>query len=131
MHKDRTQVRNKIVTCRFNMHEFRNFQKLLKQSTEKTNSIYLRKLALNQPVTFFYRNQSMDKTLKEIISLKEELYAINHKLHEAISQLKNLDKIPEFRIWCIACDELTEKVDRRTNEILLTINQLASSWWRE
>lgn len=79
--------------------EFQRFENLRKSTTEKKNSTYLRKLALNKPVTMFTRNASMDALTAELIRLRKEINFIGHNFNQAVHKLHTLDRIPEFRHW--------------------------------
>lgn len=111
-----------------NDEEFVIFQKLRNRSTEKTNSNYLRKLALREPVIVRYRNQSIDDLTTAIISLKKELNFIGHNLNQAVHKLHTLDKIPEFRNWLHTYDQLRKDLTSQTTNTLTQVHQLISQW---
>jgi len=99
MEKEKRNVRNKIVTLRMNEQEFLMLVKNRQKTTEKTNSNYLRKIALHKPVTFRTRNVSLDELSAEIIRMRKEINFIGHNFNQAVHKLHTLEKIPEFRHW--------------------------------
>ncbi|MDB5230863.1 MAG: plasmid mobilization relaxosome protein MobC [Chitinophagaceae bacterium] len=131
MKKEKCAVRDKIMTLRMNKNEFRELERNRKKTTSKTNSNYVRKLALNQPVTVLHRNESIDLIVKEIIALKKELNAIGNNLNQAVHKLHTLDRIPEFRNWCEQYDILRKQIQENTNRIVITIHQISESWLQE
>jgi hypothetical protein len=97
--KDNKNVRDKIITLRMNEQEFLVMVNFRQKTTEKTNSNYLRKLALHKPVTVKTRNASLDELSTEIIKMRQEINYIGHNFNQAVHKLHTLDKIPEFRNW--------------------------------
>ncbi|WP_206683265.1 plasmid mobilization protein, partial [Escherichia coli] len=69
-------------------------EKFQQKTTEKDTSSYLRKVALQKPVTVKYRNESADDFLLDMLNLKKELNAIGNNFNQAVHKLHILDKIP-------------------------------------
>lgn len=128
MKKDKTAIRNKWVTVRMNQAEFELLEKKRRRSTEKTNSNYLRKLALQQPVTKLIRNQSIDEATTAIIQLKKEINFIGHNLNQIVHKLHTLDRIPEFRSWAQQYEHTRETILTSTTNLLLHAHQTLSQW---
>ena len=120
-----------MVVVRMNENEYGILLKLKDRSTEKTVSNYLRKIALKQPVTFFYRNQSADDFLQEMILLKRELHFIGHNFNQAVHKLHMLDKIPEFRNWIQDYHRLNKDFIQKTDQIISQCNQIYQLWLQE
>lgn len=128
MKKKENEVRKKMVVVRMNNNEFEQLEKFRKQSTEKSISNYLRKVSLQKPVTFKYRNQSADDFLKQMLKLKKELNAVGNNFNQAVHKLHLLDKIPEFRVWINQYDGLQKLLVSKVEEIKLQVNQLYEQW---
>lgn len=128
MTKDKTAIRNKWVTVRMNQAEFELLEKNRLRTTEKNNSNYLRKLALQQPVTKLTRNQSMDEATTAIIQLKKEINFIGHNLNQIVHKLHTLDRIPEFRSWAQQYENTRERILTDTTNLLLHAHQILSQW---
>lgn len=111
-----------------NEKEFEQLVKNRKKTTEKTNSNYLRKLGLNEPVTKLTRNQSLDDATAAIIQLKKEINYIGHNLNQAVHKLHTLDKIPEFRAWAQQFDSTREHIQSQTTLLLLQAHKILSQW---
>lgn len=131
MKKKEEDVRRKMVVVRMNEKEFRDLEKLQIRSTEKTISNYLRKVALQKPVTIFYRNKTADDFLKEMILLKKELNAIGNNFNQAVHKLHTLDRIPEFRFWIEHYETVHHQFLSKTDEILVRSNQIYQLWLSE
>lgn len=128
MKKSEKEVRRKMVVVRMNETEFNQFEKFQKQTTEKDTSTYLRKVALQKPVTVKYRNESADDFLLDMLGLKKELNAIGNNFNQAVHKLHILDKIPEFRVWVQQYDGLQKTLISKVEEIKLRMNQLYEQW---
>ena len=128
MKKGEKEVRRKMVVVRMNETQFNHLEKFQQQTTEKDTSSYLRKVALQKPVTVKYRNESADDFLLDMLNLKKELNAIGNNFNQAVHKLHILDKIPEFRIWVQQYDSLQKALVSKVDEIKLRMNQLYDQW---
>jgi hypothetical protein len=128
MKKLDSEVRRKMVVVRMNEREINQLTKLQGKTTEKDTSAYLRKVALQKPVTVKYRNESADDFLLDMLSLKKELNAIGNNFNQAVHKLHILDKIPEFRVWVQQYDGLQKVLISKVEEIKLRMNQLYEQW---
>ncbi len=128
MKKSEKEVRRKMVVVRMNETEFNQLEKFQEKTTEKDISSYLRKVALQKPVTVKYRNESADDFLLDMLGLKKELNAIGNNFNQAVHKLHILDKIPEFRVWVQQYDSLQKALISKVEEIKLRMNQLYEQW---
>lgn len=128
MKKLESEVRKKMVVVRMNETEFNQLEKFQQKTTEKDTSSYLRKVALQKPVTVKYRNESADDFLLDMLNLKKELNAIGNNFNQAVHKLHILDKIPEFRGWVQQYDGLQKVLISKVEEIKLRMNQLYEQW---
>lgn len=128
MKKLESEVRRKMVVVRMNNTEFNQLEKFQQKTTEKDTSSYLRKVALQKPVTVKYRNESADDFLMDMLNLKKELNAIGNNFNQAVHKLHLLDKIPEFRVWVQQYDGLQKTLISKVEEIKLRMNQLYEQW---
>ena len=128
MKKNEKEVRKHFVKTRMNDAELNELTKLQQKTTEKDVSSYLRKVALQKPVTVKYRNQSADDFLKQMLELKKELNGIGNNFNQAVHKLHILDKIPEFRVWINHYDGLHHSLVNKVEEIKLRMNQLYEEW---
>lgn len=128
MKKSEKELRKHFVKTRMNDDEVNQLLKLQQRTTEKDTSSYLRKVALQKPVTIKYRNDSADDFLLDMLNLKKELNAIGNNFNQAVHKLHLLDKIPEFRIWVQQYDGLQKALISKVDEIKLRMNQLYEQW---
>jgi hypothetical protein len=81
MKKSEKELRKHFVKTRMNDDEVNQLLKLQQRTTEKDTSSYLRKVALQKPVTIKYRNESADDFLLDMLNLKKELNAIGNNFN--------------------------------------------------
>ena len=117
-----------MVVVRMNEAEINQLTKFQQKTTEKDTSSYLRKVALQKPITAKYRNESADDFLLDMLNLKKELNAIGNNFNQAVHKLHILDKIPEFRVWVNQYDGLQKSLVSKVEEIKLKVNQLYEQW---
>ncbi|NJO24786.1 MAG: hypothetical protein HC867_01855 [Bacteroidia bacterium] len=128
MKKLESEVRRKMVVVRMNETEFSQLEKWQQKTTEKDTSSYLRKVALQKPVSVKYRNASADDFLLDMLALKKELNAIGNNFNQAVHKLHLLDKIPEFRVWINQYDGLHQSFISKTEQINFKVNELYEQW---
>ena len=128
MRKQENEVRKIFVKIRMNAAEVEQLKKQQQKSTESSISNYVRKVALQQPVTIKYRNQSADDFLKEMLLLKKELNAIGNNFNQAVHKLHLLEKIPEFRFWVAHYEGLQQAVVNKIDDIKLQVAKIYEQW---
>ena len=87
MTRKNREVRNIFFKIRMNNSELEQLKKQKQQSTERSLSNYVRKVALQKPVTIRYRNQSADEFLMQMMELKKELNAVGNNFNQAVHKL--------------------------------------------
>ncbi|MBS4064064.1 MAG: hypothetical protein KGZ74_05865 [Chitinophagaceae bacterium] len=125
---EKSTVRNKWVTVRMNEAEYQLLEKNRKRTTEKTNSNYLRKLALHEPVTKLVRNQSIDEMTLSLIAIKKEINCIGHNFNQVVHKLHTLDRIPEFRNWAEQYATTREHIQTQLTDLLVHAHQIIVQW---
>lgn len=128
MKKSEQEVRNTFIKMRVNEDELKLIKKKQQLTTEKSLSNYLRKIALHDPVTVRYRNESADEFLRQMLELKKELNGIGNNFNQAVHKLHLLDKIPEFRDWLRQYDSAQAVLNTKVSEIRLLMSQCYEQW---
>jgi len=126
--KEAKKVRSKWLTIRLNEDEEIKINKLYRRTTSNGLSEYARDVLLKEPVTTFYRNQSADDFLAEMIQLKNELNAIGNNFNQAVHKLHTLDHVPEINAW-VMINETYKKIFMENVEgIKEKLNQIYEIW---
>lgn len=128
MKKPENEVRTLVLKVRINAAEKTQLKKLQKQSIERSLSNYVRKVALQKPVTITYRNQSADDFLKDMLDLRKQLNGIGNNFNQAVHKLHTLDRIPDFRVWIKDQQTAQKQIVQSIEAIRLRMNQLYEQW---
>jgi hypothetical protein len=131
MDQNKKEIRNIMIMIRMNKTEHERLLVLRNRSTEKSNSTYIRKMALSEPIHIIYRNGSADAFLEEMLELKRELQAIGNNFNQAVHKLHTLDRIPEFRTWIADYGQYHQLLLKKMNEILVETNRIYLQWSQE
>jgi aminopeptidase N len=131
MKKRENEVRRKMVVVRFNQAEYHQLLQFKRQTTEKTISNYLRKLAVNKPICVTYRNVTADEFLREMAELKNQLTVLGNHYNQAVKKLHLLEKVPEFRTWILMYESSRQLVLGKVDEINSKVTQLYEQWLRK
>ena len=128
MEKRGKERRTGLIKLRVSEKELSSIQAHLKQSTDRSLSAYLRKLALNKPVTVKIRNASADDFLRDMLHLRTALEESCRIYSLATQRLQLLQKIPEFRSWLLLHETTREGLLDQVNKIETHIAQLYEQW---
>ncbi|WP_216820727.1 plasmid mobilization protein, partial [Cnuella takakiae] len=112
----RKEKRNRLIKLRVSEAELKEIHQHLGRSTNRSLSEYLRRLALNKPVTVMVRNASADDFLEQMLPLQACLEQTCNTYTRAVDRLPVLNKIPELKGWLILHEStraaLLEQVSR-------------------
>src|ERR1700712_69923 len=64
------------------------------RTTSRELSAFARKRLLEEPLTYYTRNASMDKGLQELVQLRKELNAIGNNLNQQTKKLNSFAATP-------------------------------------
>ncbi len=126
--KEQNDNRNKWLHIRLKPNELQIIETKFHKTSCRKLSEYARKILLNKPITTFYRNQSLDEFMHEMIRLRNELQAIGNNFNQSVKKLHTLQQIPEFKNWIIT-NELQQKILlNKVEEIKKQIQLIAEKW---
>ena len=120
--------RTRIIGLRLTPAEYAKIERKWKASTCRKLSDYVRHNLFEKPVTTYYRNQSMDNFMAEMIQLRNELNHIGNNFNQAVKRLHTLNQIAEFRSWLIAYEVEKKTLFNKVDEIKKHIQKIAESW---
>lgn len=120
--------KTRIVALRLSQQEFTLLERKFKGSTCRKLSEYIRKVILEKPVVFYYRNSSLDDSVKELVRLRNELNNIGNNFNQAVKKLHTLDQIAEFKSWIITYELDKRRLLLQIDEIKKQINKTADQW---
>lgn len=120
--------RTRIIGLRLTPTEYAKIERKWKASTCRKLSDYVRHNLFEKPVTSYYRNQSLDEFMAEMILLRNELNHIGNNFNQAVKRLQTLNQIAEFRSWLIAYEVEKKTLFNKVDEIKKHVQKMAESW---
>jgi len=120
--------RTRIIGLRLTPTEYAKVERKWKASTCRKLSDYVRYNLFEKPVTNYYRNQSLDEFMAEMVLLRNELNHIGNNFNQAVKRLHTLNQIAEFRSWLIAYEVERKTLFNKVDEIKKHVQKIAESW---
>ncbi len=120
--------RTRIIGLRLTPAEYAKIERKWKASTCRKLSDYVRHNLFEKPVTSYYRNQSLDEFMAEMILLRNELNHIGNNFNQTVKRLHTLSQIVEFRSWLIAYEVEKKTLFNKVDEIKKHVQKIAESW---
>jgi len=119
------------ISFRVKPGEYKTIHKHFEDSTCKKMSEYARKVLLNKPVVFTYRNQTADEFLSVAAGLRKELNAIGNNFNQAVKKLHTLRGFEEFKAWYITLELERQTLLNKVEEIKKLTVQIHAKWSQE
>jgi hypothetical protein len=120
--------RTRIIGLRLTPAEYAKIERKWKMSNCRKLSDYVRHNLFEKPVTSYYRNQSLDEFMAEMVLLRNELNHIGNNFNQAIKRLHSLNQIAEFKSWLIVWEVEKKTLFNKVDEIKKHIQKIAESW---
>ena len=120
--------RTRKISLRLTTAEYLKIERKWKASTCRKLSDYVRHNLFQKPVTSYYRNQSLDEFMAEMVMLRNELNHIGNNFNQAVKRLHILNQITEFRSWLIAYEVEKKTLFNKVDEIKKHVQKIAESW---
>ncbi len=120
--------RTRIIGLRLTPAEYAKIERKWKASTCRKLSDYLRHNLFEKPVTSYYRNQSLDEFMAEMVQLRNELNHIGNNFNQAVKRLHTLNQIAEFKSWLIVWEVEKKTLFNKVDEIKKHVQKIAESW---
>ena len=124
--KEENRARRMIV--RLNTEEHVRLDKRFKKTTCRCLSEYVRKVLFDKPVTVYYRNQSMDEVLEELILLRKELNSIGINFNQAVRKLNSVSGMPESHKWQTMLTVLRDELEPSIRNIKDRMSIYSDVW---
>lgn len=110
--------------------EYEKIEKRRQKSMCRSMSEYSRSVLLKKPVTFAYRNRSMDDVLEELIQIRNELNHIGINFNQAVHKLNNVMGMPNAELWQAALIVLRDQLEPSIREIKEKMDNYSEIWSR-
>lgn len=121
-------LRSQWLHIRLTPDELQKISGNHQRTTSRELSAFARKRLLEDPLTYYTRNASLDEGLQELVRLRRELSAIGNNLNQLTRKLNSFTTTPGLTAMSEALKLVREKVDRQLTQINNGINQLGRQW---
>src|ERR1700748_3232099 len=105
--------RDQWLHIRLTQDELKKISDNHQRTTSRELSAFARKRLLEQPLTYYTRNASLDKGLAELVQLRKELNAIGNNLNQQTKKLNSFTTAPGMNVLLESLKLLREQVDRK------------------
>ncbi|MBL7767496.1 MAG: plasmid mobilization relaxosome protein MobC [Flavipsychrobacter sp.] len=120
--------RTRLVGLRLTDAEYDRIATQWQQSTCRKLSEFIRDRLFNRPIITYYRNQSMDDAMAELMQLRTEINHIGHNFNQAVKKLHLLQQIPEFKTWLAANEPVITSLQQQIQKIDSSVQQMGKQW---
>ena len=126
----KTNTSNKIrcIYVGLAIQEYHKIESQYKKSTCRTLSEYIRKLLYNKPVTIFYRNQSLDDLIEEIVVFNKQMNTLRDNLAQIVEKRYIHPQISEFKPLVQGIELEINKVHKSIEDIKIRIEKITDKW---
>ncbi len=128
---EKNNNRTKVLHLRLKPDEYEKIHKQFSKTTCRKLSEYTRKVLLDKPLTTYYRNQSMDDFMTEMMALRNELSSLGNNFNQAVKKLHTLQQIAEFKSWIITYEMEKQILFNKVDEIKNQISKIGEKWISE
>lgn len=122
------KILTRVLRIRLTDAAFKRLEKISKSSDCHTVGEAARKILSKEKITLFYKDITLNSTMEELALIRKELRAIGININQ-ITKAFHSDKreTPQmFQVTRVTI--LYEKVEAKTDTLLILINKLAEKW---
>jgi hypothetical protein len=120
--------KTKWLHVRLSEEEYKNIFAHFKKTTCRKLSEYTRNKMLDKHLTLYYRNQSLDDVMAELIPLRKSLFAISNNFNQAVHKLNMMRPTDYAELWIKAFEQSQMDIEKRVEEASNNIKKIAESW---
>lgn len=120
--------KNHSLNIRITTAENSKLDNLYKASTCRSKAEYARQLIFNRPVRIFYRNQSLDDLIEEIVILNREINILKDKLSITVQRLHPHRISTEDRESLQGTEVKIEGLNKKMDEVKNQIEKIVEKW---
>jgi mobilization protein MobC len=116
------------MTIRVSLEEYANLREKFEKTTCRTMTEWCRNLIFQNPVTVYYRNESLDQFLPIAIGIKNELQAAGRNLNQAVKKLHIIGQNGDLKSSVEWLEAETFSLNQKAEEIRRSLIQIQEKW---
>ena len=126
--KEQTNNKTKWLHVRLSEDEYNKIQSHFKRTTCRKLSEYTRKKLLDEHVITYYRNQSLDDLMTELMPMRKSQNAVSNNFNQAVRKLNSMRQNDDAAVWIIAWERDEKRLIIQVEEIKNHIQIFAEQW---
>jgi len=126
--RNENENRYQTILIRLKPHEFTVHDKGLKRTRLRNMSEYTRDILLKKPITFIYRNKSMDDVMEELIQIHKELNLIGNNFNQVVRKLNSVSDPSDAKLWEAILTVLRDELQPVIIHIKERMNDFSDTW---
>ena len=128
MAKTSTSRKNHRIDVRITTAENSKIDKQYKISTCRSKAQYVRELIFNRPIRIFYRNQSLDDLIEEIVILNRETNTLKNDLSTTLERLYRLKDETKFKESLQGTELKIASLHKKMDEVKNQMEKIVEKW---
>jgi hypothetical protein len=116
------------LIVRVNDRLYQRLSKLLEESSCQSIAEVVRKILLKQKINCFYVDASLDVVMEELALIRKELKAIGVNINQQTRYFNACKSDAEKRFHSSNTLELYQKVEAKTERLMVIVSKLAERW---
>lgn len=125
---DPDKILNRVLRIRLTDKAFERLEKISKSSDCHTVGEAARKILSKEKITLFYKDITLNSTMEELALIRKELRAIGININQITKSYHSDKRDHQQAIQIDRMIPVYQKVEAKTDTLLILINQLAEKW---
>lgn len=116
------------VGVRFDEKTFNKLKSQVQQSNASTVGELVRKIVINEKVTFFVKDISMEEPTAELIRIRKEINAIGRNINQ-LTEAHHTSSITDVKIrHLLEVDKLYRQVADKVSDVWKLVSEMSLKW---
>lgn len=116
------------IYVRLTGKEYLKIDNLCKISTCRSKSEFIREVVLKKPITIFYRNQSLDDLIEEIVILNREINTLKDDQYKILPVLYRCKNSSELNQTIQEIGLKLEGLHKKMDEVKNQMEKIVEKW---
>ncbi len=122
------KILTRVLRIRLTDAAFKRLEKISKSSDSHTVGEVARKILSKEKITLFYKDITLNSTMEELALIRKELRSIGININQVTKAFHSDKKQSAQQFQVSRVTMLYEKVEAKTDTLLILINRLAEKW---
>ncbi|TKC04209.1 plasmid mobilization relaxosome protein MobC [Pedobacter frigoris] len=125
---DPGKILSRVLRIRLTEAAFKRLEKIARSSDCHTVGEAARKILSKEKITLFYKDITLNSTMEELALIRKELRAIGININQITKAFHSDKRETPQMVQVTKVTKLYEKVEAKTDTLLILINKLAEKW---